>query len=149
MYKRILVPTDGSSHALKGVREGVRLAKAVGARITGVYVAAPFVPAVYGEMVAYYPGPFSAGEYKKATTKIARKALGAIEGAARAAGVRCDTRTVIDAQPWRGILRAARAGRCDAIVMGSHGRGAIAGLIIGSETNRVLAHSKLPVLVAR
>lgn len=54
-----------------------------------------------------------------------------------------------DPQPWRGILRAARDGRCDAIVMGSHGRSAVGGLILGSQTSRVLAHSKLPLLVVR
>lgn len=149
MYKHILIPTDGSSLAAKGIREGVRLAKALGARISGVYVAAPFVPPMYGEGVVYHPSPFSAADYKKVTEKIARKALGTVERAARAAGVRCRTRLVTDPQPWRGILRAARAGRCDAIVMGSHGHGAVAGLILGSETNRVLAHSKLPVVVAR
>jgi nucleotide-binding universal stress UspA family protein len=56
---------------------------------------------------------------------------------------------VTDAQPWRAILGAARAMRCDAIVMGSHGRSAIGGLVLGSETTRVLAHSRIPVLVAR
>lgn len=149
MYKHILVPADGSSFAAKGIREGVRLAKALGATITGVYVAPPFVPLVYSEAATYYSGPFSPGEYKKLTEKIAKKALGPIERAARAAGVRCRTRLVTDPQPWRGILRAASAGRCDAIVMGSHGRGAVGGLILGSETSRVLAHSKLPVLVVR
>ena len=149
MYKHILVPTDGSSLAAKGIREGVRLAKALGARVSGVYVAPPFIPPMYGEGVVYYPSPFSVGDYKKLTQKNAKKALGTIERTARAAGVRCRTRLVTDPQPWRGILRAARAERCDAIVMGSHGHGAVAGLILGSETNRVLAHSKLPVLVAR
>jgi nucleotide-binding universal stress UspA family protein len=114
-----------------------------------VFVAAPYIPPAYVEGIVYSPGPFSTSDYKKFTEKMARKALGAVERAARAAGVRCRTRLVIDQQPWRGILRAARAGRCDAIVMGSHGRGAVAGLILGSETNRVLAHSKLPVLVTR
>jgi nucleotide-binding universal stress UspA family protein len=149
MYKHILVPTDGSSLAARGAREGVRLAKALGARISAVYVAAPYAPPAYGEGIVYSPGPFSTSEYKKLTEKLAKKALGGVERAAQAAGVRCRTRVVTDPQPWRGILRAARAERCDAIVMGSHGRGAVAGLILGSETNRVLAHSKLPVLVAR
>ena len=149
MYKHILLPTDGSSFAAKGIREGVRLAKALGAAITGVYVAPPFVPPVYSEAGIYASGALSAAEYKKFTEKVAKKALDPVERAARAAGVRCRTRAVTDPQPWRGILRAARAGRCDAIVMGSHGRGAAGGLLLGSETNRVLAHSKLPVLVVR
>jgi nucleotide-binding universal stress UspA family protein len=63
--------------------------------------------------------------------------------------VRCDTRIVTHAQPWSGILKAARASKCDAIAMASHGRAGLGGLILGSETQRVLAHSKLPVLVTR
>lgn len=149
MYKHILIPTDGSRLAAKGIREGTRLAKSLGARITGVYVAAPYLPPVYSEGAIVYAGVRSSAEYKKAVEKAARKHLGAIEQAARAAGVRCATRVVIEPQPWRGILRAARAARCDAIVMASHGRGAIGGLILGSETSRVLAHSKIPVIVAR
>ena len=149
MYKHILVPTDGSSFAAKGIRESVKLAKALGATITGVYVAPPFVPQVYSDAAVYYSAPFSASEYRKLTANVAKKALGPLERAARAAGVRCRTRLVTDPLPWRGILRAARAGRCDAIVIGSHGRSAVGGLILGSETSRVLAHSKLPVLVAR
>jgi nucleotide-binding universal stress UspA family protein len=149
MYKRILVATDGSSFAAKGAREGVRLAKALGATITGVYVAPPYVPPIYSEAGIRYSGAFSAGEYKKMTERIASKALGPIERAARAAGVRCRTRLVTDPQPWRGILRAASDGRCDAIVIGSHGLSAVGGLIIGSEASRVLAHAKLPVLVVR
>ena len=149
MYKHILIATDGSRLAGKGIREGVKLAKAVGARITAVYVASPFVPPIYSEAAAYYAGAFSRSQYRKITEKLAGKALAAVERAARAARVRCRTRLVTDPQPWQGILRAARAGRCGAIVMASHGRGAVGGLILGSETSRVLARSKIPVLVAR
>jgi len=65
------------------------------------------------------------------------------------AGVRCKTLFLTDLQPWRGILRAARREKCDAIAMASHGRGGLRGLLLGSETTRVLAHSRLPVLVTR
>ena len=68
---------------------------------------------------------------------------------AQTAGVPCATRIVTSPGPYHGILRAARAAKCDAIAMASHGRGAIGGLLLGSETSRVLSHSKLPVLVAR
>lgn len=149
MYKHILVATDGSRLAARGVKQGIRLAKALKARITGAYVASPLVPPVYGEAAVYYAGPFSRSEYKRLTEKAARRHLGAIERTARAAGVRCRTRLVTDPQPWRGILRAARAQKCDAIVMASHGRGAVGGLLLGSETSRVLAHSRIPVLVVR
>jgi nucleotide-binding universal stress UspA family protein len=149
MYKHILVPTDGSRLAGKGIKEGVALAKALGAKITAVYVTAPFVPRVYSEGAAIYAPGFTAGDYKRLVEKEAKKALAAVERAARAAGVRCDTRFVTGRQPWQGVLRVARARRCDAIVMASHGRGAVAGLILGSETSHVLARSTIPVLVVR
>jgi nucleotide-binding universal stress UspA family protein len=148
MYRNILVATDGSRLATKGVREAVGLAKALGARLYGLYVVAPS-PAVYGESAAYYAAGFTPAEYKKLAEKAALKALHHVEQAARSAGVRCTTRFLTDAQPWRGILRAASAERCDAIVMTSHGRSSIGGMILGSETTRVLARSRIPVLVAR
>jgi nucleotide-binding universal stress UspA family protein len=110
---------------------------------------APFMPPMYTEGAIFYNRVLSPGGYKKLAEKEARKALGAVERVARAAGVRCDARFVTDPRPWQGILRVARARRCDAIVMASHGRGAAGGLILGSETSRVLAHSKIPVVVAR
>jgi nucleotide-binding universal stress UspA family protein len=149
MYKHILIPTDGSALAARGIREGVRLAKALGARITALYVASPYVGQVSGEAAIYYAGRFSQSYYKKATEKHAREVLAVAQRAARAAGVPCKIRMLVDPQPWQGIVRAARSGRCNAIVMASHGRGALGGLILGSETNRVLAHSKIPVLVTR
>lgn len=133
---------------MKGVREGLRLAKALHGRITAVYVIPP-PPAVYGESASYYAAGFTAAEYRKYMQKEARKALDGVHRDARKAGVRCATRVVSDLQPWRGILRAARGARCGLIVMASHGRGALGGLILGSETRHVLAHSKIPVLVAR
>ncbi len=148
MYKHILVPTDGSTLAASGAKAGVKLAKALGAKVTGAYVIAPRVPPMYGEGIIYVPG-VSAEAYKKSSEKAAREALAAVESKARAAGVRCVTRFVTANHPWEGILKVARASKCDAIVMASHGRGGIRGLILGSETTRVLTHSKIPVLVIR
>lgn len=148
MGHHLLVSTDGSRLAMRGVREALRLARTLHGRITGVYVIPP-PPAVYGESASYYAAGFTAAEYRKYMQKEARKALDSLHGAARKAGVRCATRIVSDLQPWRGILRAARSTRCDLIVMASHGRGALGGLILGSETRHVLAHSRIPVLVAR
>jgi nucleotide-binding universal stress UspA family protein len=149
MFKHILVPTDGSKLALKGVKAAIKLAKALGARVTGVYVIAPYLPPMYGEAAMGYAPAFSPKEYEKAAEQEARKALEAIEREARAAKVRCTTESVREAQPWRGILKVARAKKCDAIAMASHGRGGVAGLLLGSETSRVLANSKIPVLVTR
>ena len=142
------MPTDGSRRAAKGIREGVRLARALRAKVSGVYVISPS-PAAYGEHAAYYAAGLTPADYRKYTRHAAAKALGAVEDAAKGAGIRCTTRTLTDARPWHGILRAARAARADMIVMGSHGRGAMSTLLLGSETAHVLAQSKIPVLVAR
>lgn len=150
MYKHILIPTDGSKLALKGVRAGIRLAAALGARVTAVHIAPVYMPPIYGEAMIYpVPGGYSPGAWKKQIAALATRAFAPVEREARKAGVAFASRRVTDAQPWAGILRAARASRCDAIVMASHGRGAVGGLLLGSETSRVLAHSKLPVIVIR
>jgi nucleotide-binding universal stress UspA family protein len=148
VYKHILTPTDGSPLAAKGVKAGVKLAKALGARITGVYVIMPYMPAVYGDAAGYYAGP-SPQEHKQFSEKAAKKALAAIEAEARSAGVACSTLFVTVSKPWEGILKVARSRKCDVIVMASHGRSGLRGLILGSETQRVLGHSKIPVLVTR
>jgi nucleotide-binding universal stress UspA family protein len=133
---------------MKGVKAGVRLAKALRARVTGVYVIPPFMPVAYGDAAVYVP-PISPQDYRRHSEKAARNALGAIEAEAKKARVRCKSRSVTAAQVHEGILKVARAAKCDAIAMASHGRGGIAGVLLGSETTRVLAHSKLPVLVTR
>ncbi len=148
MFKHILIPTDGSGLAAKGIKAGVKLAKALGAKVTGVYVLLPYMPPVYGEAAVYYAG-YSAKEYKGIVEKAAKKALAVVEIEAQAAGVPWATRIVSDAPPWAGILKAARASKCDAIVIASHGRGGVGGLLLGSETQRVLSHSKIPVVVIR
>ena len=148
MFRHILIPTDGSKLAAKGIKAGVKLAKALGAKVSGVYVALPYVPPVYGEAAIYYSG-YSPKEYKQIVEKAAKKALAVVEIEAQTAGVPCATRIVEDAPPWAGILKAARARKCDAIVIASHGRSGVGGLLLGSETQRVLAHSKIPVLVIR
>jgi len=148
MFKNILVPTDGSRLALKGAKAGIRLAKALGARVTAVYVIPPFTPVAYGDAAVYVPA-ISPLEYRKASEAAARKALAAVEAEAKRARVRCSARFLTSAPIYEGLLRAARAGKCDAIAMASHGRGGLAGVLLGSETTRVLAHSKLPVLVTR
>jgi nucleotide-binding universal stress UspA family protein len=147
MFQAILICTDGSRLAGKGVRAGVRLAAALGARVSGVYVLLP-TPAAYNEAAISYAGR-SAREWRRSFEAAARRALGGIEAAAQAAGVRCETRVVRERRPWKGILRAARARKCDAIVIASQGRGALGGLLLGSETQQVLARSRIPVLVVR
>ena len=134
MFTHIALPTDGSKLADKGVKAGIRLAQCLGARVTGVYVVPPCSALLSRDA---------------ATLKAAKKALAAVEIEAQTAGVPCATRVVTAPRPHTGILRAARAAKCDAIAMSSHGRGALGGLVLGSETAKVLAQSRLPVLVTR
>lgn len=148
MFKHVLIPTDGSLLAAKGAKAGVRLARAHGAQVTSVYVISPYVPMLFAEGARFRPGD-SPQDYKKASEKAARKALAVVEIEAQTGGVPCDTRFVTGERPWQGILQVARSRKCDLICMASHGRGGLGGLILGSETQRVLANSKIPVLVIR
>jgi nucleotide-binding universal stress UspA family protein len=148
MFKHILVTTDGSRLSLKGVKAGVRLAAALGAKVTGVCVIPPWRTPLYGEGVTYGV-PRSPAQYREATERAARKTLAAVEIEAEMASVPCATRFVTAERPWEGILRVAKARRCDLVSIASHGRGGLGGLLLGSETQRLLAHSKLPVLVTR
>ena len=95
------------------------------------------------------PGPITAEQYDEAAGKTAAEALKKVQKAAEAENVPCTTVSTTEAQPWEGILKTAKAKKCDVIVMASHGRGALAGMLLGSETSKVLTHSKTPVLVCR
>ena len=148
MYKHILVSTDGSKLSLKAVKAAVKLAGCLGARLTGVYVMPEYVPPIYGEAAMYIPEA-SPRSFKEAVEKEAKAALAAIAKDAAAAGMRCMTLKVINAQPWSAIINTARSRKCDLVVMASHGRRGLAGLLLGSETTKVLTHSKIPVLVCR
>ena len=148
LYAHILLPTDGSSLATRGAKAGVQLAKALGAKVTVLFVGMPYASAVYGEAAAYYAGP-SPREHKRFSEEVAQKAFAPVALEARRAGVDCATLLAVNSRPWEGILKAARARKCDAIVMASHGRSGLGGLFLGSETQRVLAHSRIPVLVIR
>jgi nucleotide-binding universal stress UspA family protein len=149
MFKHLLLATDGSALAAKGVKSGVRLAKALGARVTGVYVIEPYLPPMAPEAAVMATSALDPRDYEKAAEAQATKALARLEREARSADVRCATQFVTAPQPWQGMLKVARAKSCDGIVMASHGRGGLGGLLLGSQTARVLAHSKIPVLVIR
>ncbi|MBM5812296.1 MAG: universal stress protein [Gammaproteobacteria bacterium] len=148
MYQHILIPTDGSRNSLKGIRTGIALAQTLGARVTGVFVTEPYRPPVYGEAAVYMP-ELTPQRYLQAAVAEAKQALAGIERQAGTAGVGCATVVVNGDQAWRGIVRTARSKKCDLIVMASHGRSGIAGLLLGSHTAKVLTHTKIPVLVCR
>jgi nucleotide-binding universal stress UspA family protein len=148
MYRNILVPTDGSRLSAKAAKAAVDLARQTGARITGVHVIPPYTPAAYADAMVYVP-QMDPKEYRRITENEAKKALAAIDAQAKKAGVRSEGVMLVHAHAWEGILKTARTRKCDTIVMASHGRRGLTGLVLGSETNKVLTHSRIPVLVCR
>ncbi len=148
MYKHILVSTDGSRLSLKAVKTAVKLAASLGARLTGLYVMPEYMPPIYGE-ASLYITQMSPKGFKESMDKEARTALAAIAKDAAQADVTSTGLKVTNAQPWDAIIRTARGRKCDLIVMASHGRRGLSGLLLGSETTKVLTHSKVPVLVCR
>jgi len=147
MYKNILIPVDGSPLSKKAIREGVKLAAVCGAKVTGFYAPPEYEVLVYGEYIP--PDLMTHGEYEERTARNAAKILSAVKKEADAAGVTCVIHHEESRTPWEGIVEVARKRRCDLIVMASHGRKGLAGVLLGSETTKVLTHSKIPVLVCR
>jgi|SRR5579862_837955 len=148
MYDKILIPTDGSPLSLKAARAGAELAKRLGATLTAVYVIPSFQP-VYAADGVYFSNTFSQKEYIDAMKATAQQALDKVAAIARKLDVACDERSMESPSAWEGIIKAAAKFKCDTIVMSSHGRSGIAGVVLGSQTQRVLTHSKIPVLVCR
>ena len=147
MFKHILAPTDGSRLALKAVRRAVQLAKEQKARVTGIYVGPAWSPQVHGDstLTGYVPP----GEHSEIVRKMAERHFAPLRKAAAAARVPCKCLHAEGAYPYESIVKAAEKNRCDLIVMASHGRRGISRMILGSETSKVLALSKIPVLVER
>jgi nucleotide-binding universal stress UspA family protein len=145
MYTNILIPTDGSELAGKAVQHGITLAKKIGAKVTVLTVLPPFhVFTTDTQMLEDTPA-----HYKARMHEHAEKTLGAVAGAAQAAGVACAMVHVEHEHPYRAIIDTAEAKGCDLIVMASHGRHGISAIVLGSETVKVLTHSTIPVLVHR
>ncbi len=142
MYKRILVPTDGSELTGRAVAAGIDLAKTIGAEVHTLCVKEPFP---YGAVAEMQPTPPQ--EFFDAQERSAAKHVRAVIAACDAAGVVCHAETIEGVQPWEAIIEYAEKKGCDLIVMGSHGRSGLASLFLGSETQDVLKHTKLPVLV--
>ena len=149
MYNHILVPTDGSPLSLKAAKAAARLAKSQKAKITAYYAIPPFSLPVTGEALILAPEQFSEAEYGKRMKEIAAQALEKVEAEAKKQGVEFEGTSATAESPWKGIIGAAKAADCDLIVMASHGRSGLEGLLLGSETMKVLTHSKTPVLVCR
>ena len=145
MYTNILIPTDGSVLAQKAVQHGIALAKRIGAKTIMLTV----LPPVHMFTTDTQMIEDTLAQYKARMLQHADKILGAAAHAAQAAGVACDTVHVEHEHPYQSIIDTAKSRGCDLIVMASHGRRGIAAIVLGSETVKVLTHSKIPVLVHR
>lgn len=148
MYQRILIATDGSRLSRKAIAHGIALAKAVGAAVIGFHARPLPQLAYYGDSAIIIP-PSTERLIEKQNVKAAEKHLAAIEAVARKAGVTYKGVHIMNVSPSEAIIRTAKKERCDLIVMASHGRKGVSRLLLGSETNQVLTHSHVPVLVTR
>lgn len=148
MYAHMLVPTDGSKLSSKAVQHATALAKALGARLTLFYASPDYPLPMYAEGGAVYE-PISKKEYVALARKEAGELLDRARRKVEDAGVKCEAMHAISASPWEAILAAAKKRKVDAIVMASHGRRGVSALLLGSETHKVVTHSKLPVIVVR
>jgi len=147
MFKHILIPTDGSPVAEKAIPAGIALAAEMGATVTGYYAVEPPPTHIYGE--GYLAERKLVDELERRAAENAQKSVAEIAKAAKAAGVKCETVVGKSVLPHRGIIDAAEKNGCDAIFMASNGHRGLTGLLLGSVTQKVLTHSKLPVLVFR
>jgi nucleotide-binding universal stress UspA family protein len=145
MYKNILLPVDGSAFGRGTIPYAMALAKATGARVTALHVTLPREELAIGALGSF----FMSDAYTKLAKQNASAILDTVTRAGKEADVKVTTFEVEHAHPWEAITRAADQERCDLIIMASHGRRGIAGLLLGSETKKVLTHTKTPVLVWR
>jgi nucleotide-binding universal stress UspA family protein len=147
MFHHILVPTDGSRASLRAAQAAVDLAKATGARITGFFAAPPATPIVFGDFLP--TGYMTPEEHTEVIGRMAAKHLGAIEKLAAAAGVPFDSAHVTSDFPADAILELAEQRKHDLIVIAPHSKSALAEFFLGSQSQKVVARAKIPVLVFR
>lgn len=145
MFKHILVPTDGSTLSLSAAENAVQLAKLSGAQITVLHVAPAYRPNIQEDHVP--PTFLFRADYARLVEDDARVHLEAVRRLAEQAGISCDGHFAMNDSPAEAIVDAAKHYGCDTIVMGSHGRKGLSKLILGSETQKVLVATDLPVVV--
>ncbi|MCX7897742.1 MAG: universal stress protein [Rhodocyclaceae bacterium] len=147
MFKHILVPTDGSSLSHEAVVRAVDFAREIGAKITFFYAQPEFPVAFYGE--GAFIDTTTPEKFAEMTEQQAQSILSPCLALAQQVGVACDAATSVSDAPYEAIIETATQRGCDLIFMASHGRRGLGGLLLGSETQKVLTHTKIPVLVYR
>lgn len=149
MFKHILLPTDGSEYSNKAVTEAIEVAKAFGAKITALHIVDSYHLVLQDEGFGLPQLETLKNRVEQEKAARARKILGSVENAVKTAGVECDAIVATSDAPYEMIVDQATRFKCDLIVMASHGRRGLEGILLGSETQKVLTHSKIPVLVCR
>jgi nucleotide-binding universal stress UspA family protein len=147
MFKHILVPTDGSQLSSDTAKRAVAFAKETRAKVTFFFAKPDYPVAFYGEGALI--DPTTPDKFADMAEQQAKEILAGHEVMARAEGVECSSTTAVSDIPYEAIIGAAEQSGADLIFMASHGRRGISGLLLGSETQKVLTHSKIPVLVYR
>ena len=147
MFKNIFVPTDGSDLSRVTAQRAVSFAQEAGARVTVFYAKPEYPIAYFGEGALI--DPTTPEKFAELADQQAKEYLSEVEKWCAEAGVTCATVAAASDIPYEAIIEAAEKAGCDLIFMASHGRRGISGLLLGSETNKVLTHSKIPVLVYR
>lgn len=148
MFKKILIPTDGSALSAQAANAGISFARSVGAEVVALHVGQPFAATIgFDGMAAAYA--ITDEDYEKATAEQAKKYLQAIVDRAQTAGVKVTHDSVTNFNVADGIVDAAQTHGCDLIFMGSHGRSGLSRLLLGSVTAKVLSLSHVAVLVYR
>lgn len=144
MFKKILLPTDGSELSAKAIAGGLAFAKALKAGVVGLTVVEPYS---YSNLSEYRPETLD--DYEQRVMRVAAERLGHVADAAAQAGVPVETVTVKSYSPFEAIIDTAKSRGCDVIFMASHGRRGLSAVLLGSETQKVLTHSAIPVMVYR
>ena len=144
MYQRILVPTDGSDITPKAIEHAVALARLTGASIEALCLTDPFPYSAVSEIQ-----PIAPQDYFELQSRVAQQRVAVVATACAAAGVACNVTVGEALHAYESIIEHAERTGCDLIVMASHGRRGMSALLLGSETQKVLTHTKVPVLVVR
>lgn len=147
MFKHILVPTDGSELSSETVKRAIAFAREAGAHLTFFYAKPDYPVAFYGEGALI--DPTTPEKFAAMAEQQSGEILRKCEEMAKADNVPCSTLATTSDIPYEAIIAAADTSGCDLIFMASHGRRGISGMLLGSETQKVLTHSKIPVLVYR
>jgi nucleotide-binding universal stress UspA family protein len=150
MYANILLSTDGSDVAKRGVAHGIALAKALNAKVTVITVTEP-LPVDYGSGHAsgWIPSQEEFDSFEIANKEHAGKVLDEVRAKAEQIGISAELLHVPNAHPATAIIEAAKSRGCDLIVMASHGRRGLRKLLLGSQTSEVLVNGSVPVLVVQ